>query len=314
MKIKSYFAITLSLFVLCSCNNSSSVNLDYLSVKLAGSELWSIIDLKTGEIVLKDEFKNAPSAISDGIFVVENSSGKFDYFSLSDVKKPLNSISYIDATTFKDGKALATLSGKPISLINSNGQTIREFSNEYVRICQFSEGLAVFQDQSDKFGYINEKGDIVIKAQYNTANDFSDGIALCKIKDESSSITKTIAIDKTGKEVFSFTDEDYSSYSYFSHGYLPVIKGGELLFLDKQGRKTFSVCNVKKDGYGLETFYYSFDGKYITFMEGDLHGIKDKDNNIILRAKYNNLNSLSILAVQKCCSNSPFQTMRRHVG
>ena len=39
-----------------SCGNSSH----YIAAQLEGSDLWSIVDLNTGEVIHKDKFKNKP--------------------------------------------------------------------------------------------------------------------------------------------------------------------------------------------------------------------------------------------------------------
>ena len=60
-----------------SCGNSSH----YIAVQLVGSDLWSIVDLNTGEVIYKDKFKNRPSAIVNGKFCVSNDSS-FEYFTI----------------------------------------------------------------------------------------------------------------------------------------------------------------------------------------------------------------------------------------
>ena len=41
----------------------TEIEYDYLPVKLVGSDMWSILNVKTGELLYKDEFKNRPSPI-----------------------------------------------------------------------------------------------------------------------------------------------------------------------------------------------------------------------------------------------------------
>ena len=97
--IKS-LSLFVMLFVLASCSQSNG-KLKYLPVQLVGSEMWSIVDVETGEVILKDEFKNCPSLIVNDVFYVMNGDGKYDFYNVNDVKKPLNKTSYKEVTHFR---------------------------------------------------------------------------------------------------------------------------------------------------------------------------------------------------------------------
>lgn len=56
-KIIKTLSLFVMLLVLASCSQSNG-KLKYLPVQLVGSEMWSIVDVETGEVILKDEFKN----------------------------------------------------------------------------------------------------------------------------------------------------------------------------------------------------------------------------------------------------------------
>lgn len=73
------------LIISCS-SNDNEIEYDYLPVKLVGSEMWSILNVQTGEVVFRDEFKNEPSAIYNDVFLVKNDKGTFDYYNVNDVK------------------------------------------------------------------------------------------------------------------------------------------------------------------------------------------------------------------------------------
>lgn len=85
----------------------------YVAAKLVDSDMWSIVDVKTGEIVHKDEFKSQPSVIVNGKFVVKNESGLYEYYSVDDVTKPINSEAFLYASSFNENDiALAVFKGK----------------------------------------------------------------------------------------------------------------------------------------------------------------------------------------------------------
>ena len=72
-----------------SCSNQDKEDYPYstryLPVVLQGSTRWSILDIETGEVVAKDAFKQAPSAIVDDMFYVPGDKGGIYYYSMSDL-------------------------------------------------------------------------------------------------------------------------------------------------------------------------------------------------------------------------------------
>ena len=65
--MKKYNIITLivvALVTLTGCNKKDNSYLEdtkYLSVRLQGSDKWSILDIETGNVIARDAFKNTPS-------------------------------------------------------------------------------------------------------------------------------------------------------------------------------------------------------------------------------------------------------------
>lgn len=289
-RILKLFLLLLTISIVASCSKSSkNSEFDYVAIKLAGSEMWSIMDIKTGEILLKDEFKNQPSIIYNDVFLVENDNGTYDYYNVNDVTKPINSKPYYMAADFdKTDVTPAALPGKQITLINTKCEEVAVLDKSITACGHFSEGLAAYIDESEKCGYIDTKGNIVIKAKYDVANMFNDGIAICLTYDTKNDKIIFYAVDKNGKELFSFTSKDYQSVGIFNEGYLPVIKGDEIIYLDKTGKKAYSLCNVTDEDYQLVNICIHKNGRSV-FAENGLYGLKDSKNNIMLRAKYNML-------------------------
>lgn len=77
-------------------------------------------------------------------------------------------------------------------------------------------------------GFIDTTGKMVIEAKFKFANNFSEGLAAVKTKDE-----KFGFIDKRGKFVIEPTFEWASS---FSEGLAAVVKGNKHGFIDKKGK------------------------------------------------------------------------------
>ena len=89
--------------------------------------------------------------------------------------------------------------------------------------------LIRFHDQtSKKYGYKDENGNIVIPAKYDDALDFSDGLALVKIKG------KYGFIDKTDKLVI---PAKYDDAWWFKNGKAKVTLNGREFYIDKNGNE-----------------------------------------------------------------------------
>jgi len=81
--------------------------------------------------------------------------------------------------------------------------------------------------ENNKYGYINEKGEIVIPIKYDIAKDFSEGLAAVSLNG------KWFFIDKTGKIIID-CKEDYPDE--FSEGLATVSLNGKWFLIDKTGK------------------------------------------------------------------------------
>lgn len=281
-----------SMLIICiatlvSCGNSDKSNTRYVAAKLVDSDMWSIVDVSTGEIIHKDEFKSQPTIIVNDKFCVKNESGLYDYFSVDNVTKPINGESYLYATAFNENDiALTVLKGKGISIINGKCEVVANLDNSIVSANDFANGFSIVSNDDNKYGYINEKGEIVIKPSYDRASNFSaDGFAIVG-KEVNDSTNKYFAIDTKGKELFSFSSNEYKNFGSFNNGCLPVQKeNGNVILLDKTGKKISSIGKWK----GYIPNWLGFNNGVIIFMDGDAYGLKNEKGEIVVRAKYDEL-------------------------
>ena len=84
--IKKSFLLA-SMLIICiatlvSCGNSDKSNTRYVAAKLVDSDMWSIVDVSTGEIIHKDEFKSQPTIIVNDKFCVKMKAGCMTIFQL----------------------------------------------------------------------------------------------------------------------------------------------------------------------------------------------------------------------------------------
>lgn len=270
--------------ILSSCGGSS-YETKYVAVKTVGSELWSIMDVKTGTIVHQDEFKSCPSVIINDVFWVKNAEGKYDVFKVGDVTKPVNSESYKYISTFdKDGYAVAVKPGQAITIIDKNCSEIAALPQTIISADAFVNGYSLIKDSQDLYGFIDHKGNIVIEPKYERAGDFHDGIVIVGNK-VSDNLINYFAIDTKGNELFKFSSGDYDNYGHFSEGFLPVTSDEQIYLLDKQGNKGIQVG--KND---LFAFYRTVvKNGMIIYFDGTSYGIKNTKGEVMIRPKYDNL-------------------------
>ena len=102
---------------------------------------------------------------------------------------------------------------------------LKDYSNK----SYFSEGLAVVSKRyksNEKYGYIDNKGNVVIPLEFDSAEDFSEELA-CVKKDE-----KYGYIDKSGNICIDFK---YKIARWFCNGLAYINTDNEYGYIDKEG-------------------------------------------------------------------------------
>lgn len=101
------------------------------------------------------------------------------------------------------------------------------FFNQYIfdlGKLQFSDGLALFNDKTTKnYGFINKKGDVVVKPIYKNANSFSDGLAAVCVFDSLNHNDKWGFIDVKGNIII---QPKYNNAIDFNNGLAFVFLNG----------------------------------------------------------------------------------------
>lgn len=185
---------------------------------------------------------------------------------------------WFGVTNFKDGLALVSdgLTNKCF-YINTSGEkvfpqlTLNTMPEGGIR--PLRDGLRAFALSFNKWGYIDNKGNIKLPAKYKEAGDFSEGYAWVVMDDD----TKHL-IDKTGKTVFKLderrikTSEVVDGIFYTSDPYSSGID-----YYDVSGKKLRHVAQGNQFFGGYAYVYEpesEFDLKTPTY-------VIDKDMNIV---------------------------------
>lgn len=291
-KILAASAVMLSGMVFVSCDGGKASddnfkNIDLIPVTTSKDGKWSMINDK-GEIVYDKEFKNAPTASYNGYFSVEESDGTYTVYKAGS-KKP-EAVKGLDKLAsvgfFENGLIPAAAEKSRIALYTEKGEKKFELSpigDVEITYCNpgFVEDRLLFYTADFKYGYFDTKGEAVIKPTYDTASDFTDGMAVVgKKKNEDSYDFNYSVIDKDGKVLFKLK-EDYL-FRGIMGGYVVAEKDDRVYLYNKKGddvklpEKIYIVSQIVDD--------------YIIFLNKDYeYGVANTKGEILINAKYSGL-------------------------
>jgi len=301
--IQTFLYAAMSLALSCSNKEDSGLMAYY-----DGDE-WGFINPK-GEIVINPQFQRAYN-FSEGFALVQDSEGLYGFIDSEGVFQS-GEPSFSAATYFSEGLAWTVKPLQAPTCTDDSGNILFSCETcEYVG--NYSEGLAWFTEKSDdketKYGYINNKGEIEINAQFYDAGNFKNGLAPVKNKKG-----KYGYINSKGELKINYQFEDASLFN--EQGLAVVYDGKKWGWIDTDGKYE---CNpqfkggaraidddlwIVSDGekYGLTTndgkyiVNPQFDGIWLTepnqdhdllpFEDGNEWGYIDKDGKIVINAQF----------------------------
>lgn len=287
------------LFGLGSCNKANEnypYDTHYLPVMLEGSQKWSILDINSGEVLAKDAFTNAPSAIVNDMFYVLNDELTYDYYNVQDCKNPVNKTHYGSATEFStDGYAVASIKGQNLCIINKQCEPVAQLGDSIVECSIFNRGMAIVHTNSGKYGYINTNGELVIPARYDKAEPFTFDDFTVVMSQHQDSIVDITFIDKQGKEQFATNSTMYRPLvNYFKRGVIPVAKRDTVVCLSAEGKEVANPFEtpeaIKKASY--DNAMMEGSGNFIV-MRGEKMGVCNASGDSILPVKFLNIVDVS---------------------
>lgn len=215
---------------------------------IIGADGKGLID-KTGKLILPCIY-NRIEEFSEGLAFVE-SGAKYGYKKrIIDINgKTVSNINekYSQVRSFLDGLCLVSKAycvgtdsegteewGIKQGFIDKSGKEVIPII--YSSCSDFSEGLCLVE-KDNKYSFIDKQSNIVIQLsdEYPIIFPFCEGISLLGKCDDFQRC-KYVFIDKSGKQLFSDSFDDASS---FSEGLAVIAKEGGMGYIDKKGRTTF---------------------------------------------------------------------------
>ena len=251
--------------------------------KVSDSDKYGMMNVD-GSILFEDEFDQLPSIAVNGIFTVKNKQEELEYFKADKKPKQITETSYIDGGYYTEGVIPVVKPERPISFIDKNGKelfVLGTFEGKRIQSVNayFSDGLMMFVTEEGKCGYINSKGQVVIKPTFDVAFPFNEKVAIVGKNTSGNEDMKFSVIDCSGKEiaqlkgvkeVLNWNNMYFSEV--FTRGNKAFDKKGELIFRSPAKWKVF----------------LPFNGDYTMFQDdNDKCGITNKKGEVVIRAKYN---------------------------
>ena len=218
---KNVFFITLFSLMLSSCGVKHKDQLfDYLPVKFKSEDKKiSLIDYD-GNIVAEEEFASTSQILPINDVITEiNIEGKVKYWVLDDKKiKPLIDQEFNSGTPFYEDAAIVRDDQGILSLINKKGEpliaNLSKINNYQVqRVGILSDGLIRFKTDEGKWGYLNKKGEVILKPIYTKCENFVNDLARVMLDNTTFNI-----INKKGEILFKGDEE--TTYFPVSNNYI----------------------------------------------------------------------------------------------
>jgi hypothetical protein len=274
--------------IVASCGNSSKNSaITHIPVQLKVDGNWSFLDIETGAILFEGEFKKMPSVVTEGVFKTQNEEGEFFYNKIED-EKVFKQIAgpFKSASLMNQGLAIVCKAESHLSAINAQGEDVFTLEPQdgivIKQAGQCIDGLIKFEDENHLWGFLDKKGKIAIKPQFDYVDDFHNGLARATM--HSKAKDKFVIINKSG-EVESEIDKGL--VGHLGNGIVAysdnkkefgVLKIGKVLEKKISASSKFEIISVQNDD-----IFYASENSW---------GLLNEDGEILIRAKYEFLTRL----------------------
>ncbi len=266
------------------------------------------LQVEVSQFKIRDGMGFDVAGFSDGMAMVRIGD-KWGYINTSG--KVIIAAKYDNASDFNSGLANAEI-GKKFVILNTKGEEI-PVESDVIDIRDFSEKFAPFRASNKKFGFVGADGKIAIKALFESVGYFSDGLAWAKdgallgyintkgewiIKpqftagkefDKTSGMArvkngdKWCYVNKAGEMMYVADTEVWGD---FSEGLAEGKKNDKRGFFDKKGTW---VIQPQFDGVR------DFKNGYAAAKMGDKWGIIDKQGKWVLQPQYDGIKDIELV-------------------
>lgn len=285
MKKNLFFAcslVAMTLMLLTSCSSDSDKSTPkYYAIQTEDGEAWSIID-EEGNVVVDEEYEAGdalPKIYGESYWVKSN--GKFQLYSIKSPKKSLTSDEWDNATDMYDGRALVSMKGEPIQVIDEEGKIVATLGKDIMEINRWLTSNFTFRKSDGKYGWADKNGRI-IKEGLAYIEGISDGKigAVAFVKEGAEKYT---IFDAKGNETGTFAADQVI---LINEEYIGIVKDEKAYVLDQKGEvviesKKYSAIRPLNNGY------------CVAVKPDGMCALLNMKGEELIRAKYSNLYALT---------------------
>lgn len=227
--------------------------------------------------------------------MVRNEDNNWEIYKAEKKPKKIGS-EYTAATLFCNGRALVCEKDNYISIIDTDGKTIKTIDKidgkPVSMVLPFYEGFAKYMTD-ECYGIIDEDGNPIIPADYCLITDCSDGKFIGVNKKYSTYYwnnhfdkIKYTVLNTMGEILFEIDGTEYNQVTKFENGLLPVyIINGNTEMWGIINEKQEVVVKPTKDIMGI----IEIRNNMFTFYNKDGWGLMTTEGKILIKPKYNTL-------------------------
>ncbi len=288
----SYLLLAL-VALLSSCGQKSS-DLEYIPFRSISDGRWGMISTD-GKVLFDDEFNDMPQAVYCGRFFVKNKDGKYELYTADEKPQQVAGKMWADVSDFSKGLALAAEEGKPISIINCDGEQVADLSKIDGKSITAAKGLyeghAIVETEDGTKGIVDDGGkNIVGPGKYKELEYVGEGKCLALDKkyenaEKDQMVIQIISIEgKTLGEIntskINFEGARTTEAVIFNNGLLGAYdangRGG---LINEKGEWVLEPSEKVKHIIAINGDKFIYSGE-------DGMGIMDKKGEVLIRGKY----------------------------
>lgn len=291
-----HFLLLLATVLLAACAKTENGDVEYVPFQESDDGQWGLISMD-GKVLCSNEFKNKPTIVRDGRLFVRSQRGVWEMYEASEKPKKIGK-DYMHTSGFRNGVALVAEKGKPVSIIDPNGNTVKLLDKiegkEVEGVYAFQHNYTTFMTTDSLMGAIDNRGNCVIKPEYSFLNTcgedkfigIHDKYKQYIKKEQKDKVTFSI-LDSGGKTLFNISGNKYENISgVFTDGLMAVS-------IKKDGKEICGLINDKGETVVNPSDKFknigTIKGENFTYYNGDGWGLMTTKGETLIRAKYESL-------------------------
>lgn len=243
-------------------------------VPIRQGEKWGYLN-SSGKVAIPTKYDYASEF--NGGYAVAKSGEKFIVLNTKGEEFMIDGSGIVDVKPFSEEMAPYKTADKKFGFIGKDGKIA--IQSQFESVGYFNDGLAWAKSIGGTLGYINPKGEWVIKPQFTAGKNFDSESGLARIKTGE----KWAYVNKAGEIIYV---NDTEVWGDFSNGLADGKKNGKKGFYNNKGQW---VIEPQFDGTR------EFKNGYAAAKQGDKWGIIDKQGKWVIQPSFTTIKDFELV-------------------